>query len=86
MPHVVPHLDDVPCLRVSPSEYYGWAVRAPSARAQGNARLLERIRALHVDHDGVVGSPRIWEDLQYAGERCGRHRVARLMRLAGLPQ
>lgn len=72
------------CLRVSPSGYDGWAVRAPSARAQEKARLLERIRALHVDHDGVVGSPRIGEDLRYAGERCGRHRVARLMRQAGL--
>jgi putative transposase len=26
----------------------------------------------------------MWEDLRYAGERCGRHRVARLMRQAGL--
>ena len=72
------------CLRVSPSGYYGWATRPPSARAQENARLLARIRQLHTEHDGVVGSPRIWEDLRYAGERCGRHRVARLMRRAGL--
>jgi len=72
------------CLRVSPSGYYGWMTRPPSARAQENARLLKRIRALHADHDGVVGSPRIWEDLRYPGERCGRHRVARLMRRAGL--
>ena len=72
------------CLRVSPSGYYGWVIRAPSARAQENTRLLTRIRQLHADHDGVVGSPRIWEDLRYAGERCGRHRVARLMRRAGL--
>ncbi len=59
-------------------------MRVPSAQAQENVRLLERIRALHADHDGIVGSPRIWEDLRYAGERCGRHRVARLMRRAGL--
>jgi putative transposase len=26
----------------------------------------------------------MWEDLRYAGERCGRHRVARMMRRAGL--
>lgn len=39
---------------------------------------------LHADQDGVVGSPRIWEDLRYAEERCGRHRVARLMRRARL--
>jgi putative transposase len=72
------------CLRVSSSGYYGWATRTPSARTQENARLLTRIRALHADQDGIVGSPRIWEDLRYAGERCGRHRVARLMRRAGL--
>jgi len=72
------------CLRVSPSGYYGWVTRPLSARAQDNARLLEQIRVLHAHHDGVVGSPRIWEDLRYAGERCGRHRVARLMRRAGL--
>ena len=73
------------CLRVSPSGYYGWMTRPPSARAQENGRLLARIRQLHADQDGVVGSPRIWEDLRYAGERCGRHRVAHLMRRAGLP-
>jgi putative transposase len=71
-------------LRVSPSGYYGWATRPPSPRAQENARLLTQIRQLHADQDGVVGSQRIWEDLRYAGERCGRHRVARLMRRAGL--
>jgi putative transposase len=77
------------CLRVSASGYYGWSTRQPSARARDNARLLERIRALHADSDGVLGSPRIWEDLRYEGERCGRHRVARLMRsadLRGVPQ
>ena len=38
---------------------------------------------LYVDLDAIVGIPRIWEDLRYTGERCGRHRVARLMRRAG---
>jgi hypothetical protein len=59
------------CVRVSSSGYYGWVSRPPSARAQENARLLARIRTLHADQDGVVGSPRVWEDLRYAGERCG---------------
>ena len=71
-------------VRGSPSGYSGWGTREPSARAQDNARLLEWIRALHADQDGVGGSLRIWEDLRYAGERWGRHRVARLMRRAGL--
>ena len=77
------------CLRVSPSGYYDWSTRTPSARARENARLLTQIRQLHADSDGVIGSPRIWEDLRYAGESCGRHRVARLMRhdgLQGVPQ
>jgi putative transposase len=46
-------------LQASPSGYYGWVTRPPSARAQENVQLLERIRVLHADHDGVVGSPRI---------------------------
>lgn len=72
------------CLRVSPSGYYGWVTRPLSVRAQENARLVSRMRALHTEHDGVLGSPRMWEELRSAGERCGRHRVARLMRRAGL--
>lgn len=77
------------CLRVSPSGYYGWVTRPLSARARENARLVRRMRELHTKHDGVLGSPRMWEELRYAGERCGRHRVARLMRraeLQGVPQ
>lgn len=72
------------CLRVSPSGYYGWTTRPPSRRTQANTRLLTRIRQLHVEADGGSGSRRIWEDLRAAGEQCGRHRVARLMRQAGL--
>lgn len=68
------------CLQVSPSGYYEWRERLPSTRSQKNSRLSERIIALHAQSDGVMGSPRIWEELRYTGETCGRHRVARLMR------
>lgn len=77
------------CLQVSPSGYYEWRERLPSTRSQENSRLSERIVALHAQSDGVMGSPRIWEELRYTGETCGRHRVARLMRrmqLYGIPQ
>jgi putative transposase len=77
------------CLKVSASGYYDWRERPPSARAQDNERLAKEIAALHAESDGVLGSPRMWEDLRYRGERCGRHRVARLMRahgLQGIPQ
>ncbi|MGH7753430.1 MAG: IS3 family transposase, partial [Gemmatimonadales bacterium] len=42
------------------------------------------MRHRHTEQDGVVGSPRVWEALRYTGDRGGRHRVARLMRRAGL--
>lgn len=39
--------------------------RMPSARAQAIVWLLERICVRDVDHDGIMGSPRILEDLRY---------------------
>jgi putative transposase len=77
------------CLNVSPSGYYSWRDRPLSARAEDNARLKDRIADLHESSDGVMGSPRVWQELRYEGETCGKHRVARLMRdmgLQGIPQ
>ena len=72
------------CLKISPSGYYGWRTRPLSPRAKDNQRLLARISALHAESDGALGSPRIWEDLRYEGERCSPNRVARLMRVNGI--
>ncbi|MCU7931645.1 MAG: IS3 family transposase [Candidatus Thiodiazotropha sp. (ex Codakia rugifera)] len=58
------------CLSVSPSGYYDWRSRPLSNREKGNQRLLDLIRDLHAESDGVKGAPRIWEDLQYEGEHC----------------
>jgi len=77
------------CLKISPSGYYAWRERPPSARAQDNQRLLKRIETLHSESDGVFGSPRMWAQLRYGGESCSLNRVARLMRqqgLRGIPQ
>ena len=77
------------CLQVSTSGYYGWRDRPASLRKQSNDRLLTRIRRIHAQSDGVFGSPRMWEELRYLGEPCGRNRVARLMQrdgLRGVPQ
>ena len=77
------------CLNVSSSGYYGWRSRPLSARAHDNQRLLKRIRWHHAQSDGVMGSPRIWDELRYEGETCSKNRVARLMRdddLQGIPQ
>lgn len=71
-------------LGVSTSGYYAWKLRAPSARATANARLLERIRTHHANSDGNYGSPRIVKDLRAEGLTVSQKRVARLMRRAGL--
>ena len=72
------------CLKVSPSGFYDWRDRPPSTRALDNERLLEKIRVLHTESDGVMGAPRMCEELRYGGEFCGENRIARLMSRAGL--
>lgn len=71
-------------LGLSPSGYYEWRGRGPSARARGDAALLEQIERHHLDSRGTYGAPRIHADLAEAGVRVGRKRVARLMRGAGI--
>jgi putative transposase len=71
-------------LEVSRSGYYEWRDRKPSARAVENERLLARIRAVHRAAHEDYGAVRTWRALQRAGESCGRHRVARLRRGAGI--
>src|SRR5690606_34725665 len=70
-------------LGVSPSGFYAWKKRQPSARAQANVALAARIRTAHERSRGTYGSPRVHAELREAGP-VGRKRVARLMRQAGL--
>jgi len=81
-----PHPVALSCrvLGVARSGYYAWRGRAASARARADAALSARIVAIHQTSRSTYGSPRVHADLQAAGERCGRRRVARLMRAAGL--
>jgi putative transposase len=72
------------CLKVSTSGFYAWVGRTPGPRASANARLLARIREIHEDSLGVIGAPRMHEDLTDEGERVSLNRVARLMAGAGL--
>lgn len=77
------------CLEVSPSGYYAWSQRQPSVRDQANTRLLKRIREIHEDSLGVIGAPRMHEDLSHAGEAVSLNRVARLMaahEIQGVPR
>lgn len=71
-------------LEVAPSGFYAWLTGPESRREMDNRRLLVEIQASHQRSGGVYGSPRIHRDLQDLGYRCGRHRVARLMRQNGV--
>jgi putative transposase len=72
------------CLEVSPSGYYAWETRQPGPREAENTRLLERIRQIHDDSGGVIGAPRMQEDLEAEGKKVSLNRVARLMAANGI--
>ncbi len=68
-------------LQVSRSGFYAWLHKPLSDRAIEDQRLLGLIRASHAGSHGVYGAPRVFLDLREVGETCGRHRVARIMRV-----
>lgn len=71
-------------LGVSRSGFYAWRGRKPSARALANQHLTIRIRVLHHQTREAYGARKMWQVLKREGVQCGRHRVARLRREAGI--
>ena len=71
-------------LEVSKSAYYQRAKAIPSAREVSDAELLEKIKAIHTESKGTYGAPRIHKELLHRHVACGKRRVTRLMRMAGL--
>ena len=71
-------------LHVARSGWYRWRQQPMSRRGEENRRLCQQIYDIHQASRRTYGSPRIHKTLQDVGERCGRHRVARLMRHAGI--
>ncbi len=67
-------------LDVSPSGYYAWRGRPESARSRADRLLKADIRSIFVESRETYGSPRIHDELRDRGVRCGRKRVARLMK------
>lgn len=58
--------------------------RIPSARELENTQLLQRIREIHEDSGGIIGAPRMQEDLQDEGKQASLNRIARLMSINGI--
>ena len=71
-------------LNVSRSGYHAWLKRPESRRKRENRDLEAKIRVLHAASHGIYGAPRIHRDLIDDGIRCGKNRVARIMRNAGI--
>lgn len=71
-------------LEVHPSGYYAWCNVPRSAREIEDERLTGLIKQFWLESGGIYGYRKIHRDLRDIGERCGKHRVRRLMRLAGL--
>jgi putative transposase len=74
-------------LGLSPSGYYAWRRRQPSARAEADAALTAQIQTTYARSRGTYGAPRVHADLAAQGVHVGRKRIARLMqsaRLAGV--
>ena len=71
-------------LDVSRCGYYAWRGRPPSRRAHDDAILLGKIKMIHEHYRQTCGSDKTWRLLKQQGERCGRHRVARLRRAHGI--
>lgn len=71
-------------LKVSRSGYYDWKDRAPSKRSREDEALATKIHEIHQRSRRTYGSPRVHAELSSIGIRCGKKRVARLMRESGI--
>jgi putative transposase len=67
-------------LKVSRSGYYAWKIRQPSTRQEDNEDLLGHIREVHTQSRRLYGSPWIAAELNKQVLRCGKNRVARIMK------
>jgi putative transposase len=71
-------------LGVSRSGFYAWLVRPRSRRSLQDEALAAKVRQSFTGSDRTYGARRVWHDVLALGERCGLHRVERLMRAQAL--
>ncbi len=71
-------------LNVTRSGYYAWRPEKAGPRELENQVLVEQIHAEYKLSRKTYGSPRIQASLLRQGVKCGRNRVARLMRQEGI--
>jgi transposase InsO family protein len=71
-------------LEVSRAGYYAWRARPLCDRVKDDRVLTAKIREIQKQVKASYGSPRTHQELKALGFKCGRHRVARVMREAGI--
>lgn len=71
-------------MAVHPSGYYAWTKHPKSIRQKEDERLLGLIKQFWLESGCVYGYRKIFADLREVGESCGKNRVGRLMKTAGL--
>jgi putative transposase len=71
-------------LKVSRSAYYRWLISPESDKKKEDERLLKKIIKIHEKSWRTYGVGRITRQLRKEGEKCGTHRVARIMEENGI--
>lgn len=71
-------------LGVSRSGFYAWLTRPRSQRSLDDERLGMQVRQSFLASDRTYGARRVWHDVLALGQRCGLHRIERLMRAQAL--
>jgi putative transposase len=71
-------------LEVSKAGYYAWRARPLCDRIKDDRVLTAKIREIQKEVRGRYGSPRTHQELKALGFKCGKHKVARLMRREGI--
>lgn len=71
-------------LEVSKAAFYERRDTTPSPKQIADTELSAKIKEIHHESRGTYGVPRIHQALTKQGIACGRRRVRRLMRAAGL--
>jgi putative transposase len=71
-------------LGVHRSGFYAWRREPRCRRALEDDRQTGLIKQFWIESGGIYGYRKVHDDMREIGEACGKHRVHRLMRLAGI--
>jgi putative transposase len=71
-------------LEVRPSGFYAWKQEPISLRAKDDQCITGMNKQCWLESGAVYGYRKVTSDMRDLGEACGKHRVARLMRMQGL--